>query len=113
MKNKQERMKQFKLVCKLEPQVAALYKEIKSIKNVDETFCANEVWYGYGDRQGQGFKQRMLKLVGWSRPLIPRDGPTEEFLHSSRAYEVTYDTFYDTLPDCRSCNCLNLSVFLR
>jgi hypothetical protein len=75
-----------------EPRLAALLAEIRKIRS-RPGFCANELWYGYGD-YGHSLKYRLSCLVGWDRRPDPLLG-TED------AYDVAYETLYRALPDCR------------
>lgn len=53
-------------LCELEPRLADLLEEARTI--VDDkskpAFCGQAHWYGYGSRQGTGFKPRVSQLVG-------------------------------------------------
>ncbi len=84
-----------------EPRLAELLAEARTVRDEGGSyFCANEVWYGYGDPR-RGFKARLLPLVGWER----RDGP--DLLRTEQAYDVAYGFIYDALPDCRGeCGCM-------
>ncbi|MFT4040725.1 MAG: hypothetical protein QM692_21270 [Thermomicrobiales bacterium] len=86
------------IACEL--RLAALLVEMQAVTDdpAKPTFCANDHWYGYGNR-GQGFRRRMVSLVGNSRKPEP-------VLGTEAAYEVAYDTLYAVLPDCRNCQCL-------
>lgn len=83
-----------------EPRLADLLAEARTVKDEGGAyFCANQVWYGYGDPR-RGFKARLLPLVGWER----NGGPS--LLTTPQAYDVGYQTIYDALPDCRGdCGC--------
>jgi hypothetical protein len=89
------------LLVELEPSLLTLYHEAKAVKDDEKRpwFCANAVWYGrYGN---EGFKQRLVELVGYS---VTRRGGDPR-LASSRAYDIAYHKIYQALPDCRSCVC--------
>lgn len=49
----------------LEPRLQELLEEAKSVVDVGgESFCANDIWYGYRNYDGKGLKPRMSQLVG-------------------------------------------------
>src|SRR5688500_1649580 len=81
-----------------EPRLVGLLREIRGVRRTAPSFCANRVWYGYGNPHA-GYKARMSALVGWGR----RGGPP--VLTTQRAYDVAYDTLYRALPNCRRCGC--------
>ncbi len=82
----------------LEPRLAALLVEAKSwhqkSKNTPE-FCANRIWYSYGNPRG--LRQDVISLVGWSAKHDDRPAP----LATSLAYDTAYEMVYNALPDCR------------
>jgi hypothetical protein len=94
----------FEQLCELEPRLLDLLNEARAIKDNrrKRSFCANQVWYGW--RGHEGFKPRLLDLVGFRRK---HDG-SDPRLATSRAYDVAYHTIYDALPDCRNCACVAL-----
>jgi hypothetical protein len=85
-------------IVKLEPRLAALYRQAKAVKDdkSKRSFCANTVWYGSYGRAG--FKDRMVRLVGFET-ANPR-------LQTMRAYDIAYGKLYSALPDCRNCMCM-------
>lgn len=96
------RQEEWEKLKALEPELSRLETEIRAVdKPLAQTgriFCANAWWYGYGAGRRQGFKSRLLKLVGWDA--------RDERLRSSHAYDVAYDYLYDLLPDCEpGCGC--------
>ncbi len=120
-------------LVKLEPELGPIETAIRAVVLVPN-FCANSVWYGY---EGLGFKERMSKLVGHCRGIIPGTGiaatgkkmfytmrelmddpqqktpaTTEEerYLRSSDAYDVAYDHLYKLLPDCQA-GCVCMATF--
>jgi hypothetical protein len=127
----------FDELCELEPRLRMLYDEAASIRDdpTQESFCANNVWYGYFDQRGKGFKSRLKRLVGelagcaetpntlgipeTGEPVtmsmkdlmaafleeVPADPATDPRLRTSEAYDVAYETIYNALPDCRNCGC--------
>lgn len=98
-----ERRVTWKELCELEPRLLNLYSEVSSIKDEGgEFFCANAVWYGRGDVDG--FKHRLVELVGFRR----RHDGSDPRLGTSLAYDIAYHKIYDALPDCRDCACVAL-----
>ena len=65
---------------------------------LDDRYCPQEAWYGCTEG-GHGFKGRLSKLVGWERP------GNDERLQTVEAYDTCYQTLYESLPDCRGCDC--------
>jgi len=101
-RDKRERKKpavEFKKLSKLEPRLAALYEQAKSVRDdgKSQSFCANSIWYGYSSNAG--LKPRLVELVGHRR----KDDP---ILGTSRAYDIAYRTIYEALPACRGCGCV-------
>ena len=93
----------WRILCELEPRLLDLYNEVSSIKDEGgEYFCANAVWYGRGNFEG--FKHRLVALVGFRRQ---NDG-SDPRLAASRSYDIAYHKIYDALPDCRNCACIAL-----
>jgi hypothetical protein len=84
----------------IEPALAELYRELRRVQDDPNkpAFCANWVWYGYGDRAVPSYKDRMMHLVGFTA--------RQPQLQTMQAYDVTYKTLYNQLPDCRNCNCM-------
>ena len=79
-----------------EPRLGQLLNELKAIKT-QRRFCANSIWYGYG--QHPSYRAKMSSLVGWARRSHP-------ILGTSAAYDVAYDALYGSLPNCRKgCAC--------
>ncbi len=86
-----------------EPRLVALRADVERVRvGIDETFCANAAWYGYGGRLG--LKPRLVRLVGWGAQS------RDPVLRSCEAYDVAYETLYELLPDCRNCGCVNWSA---
>lgn len=91
----------WELLCKLEPELKALLKEIKAVKDYKTrpSFCANAVWYGYS-AEPYNFRWQLMGLVGWeARGEDPR-------LHTEEAYDLAYRKCYAALPNCRNCLCV-------
>ncbi len=86
----------WKNLCKEEPGLTALAKEVRAIQDEGSYFCANAVWFGYRDTD-KGFRNELDDLVGWwaSNPR----------LRTSAVYDRAYDHLYSLLPDCRGCLC--------
>jgi len=80
-------------IVKIEPRLAELYKEIRTIKDDKSKpyFCANEIWYAE-------FKPEIKYLVGWFAE--------KEELRGSDTWDLAYQKLYRTLPACRKCSCL-------
>lgn len=78
-------------LCKVEPQLRELETEISNISDADPEFCANRLWYG--DFDHQGYKGRLVRLVGW-QARKPK-------LRTIALYDLAYKHLYDMLPDCR------------
>ena len=95
-----ERQQEFDRLAQLDPRIQDLQNEAASITDdgTSESFCANEIFYGY--KSGNGLKHRLSRLVGNSAdPTAPPD------LKTSEAYDVVYEVIYKALPDCRNCGC--------
>lgn len=73
------------------PELAQLEREARAVRSFPG-FCANAVWYGY---RGGGFKDAVLRLVGWGAEGQPA------WLKTRQAYDLAYDHLYQLLPDCR------------
>lgn len=84
-------------VINLEPALKRLLEEIRRVKDDKRrrSFCANNVWYGYGGYRG--FKEPMHSLVGWEARNAE--------LRTMEAYDLVYEKLYSALPDCRNCSC--------
>jgi hypothetical protein len=84
----------FRELCRREPRLAKLERDIQAVKDTrGPSFCANDWWYLPG-----GFKSRLARLVGW--------GAEQPELRTTEAYDVAYDALYQLLPDCRECRCI-------
>lgn len=96
----------WEVLVELEPRLAALYQRARAIKDNKRrrSFCANAVWYGYGEHTG--LKPELCELVGWA--VEHRGGDPR--LASSRAYGIAYRKCYDVLPPCRNCCCIDMSA---
>lgn len=57
------------------------------------SFCANKVWYVH-------FDQELKKLAG---KHAATDDP---LLRTQESYELSYQTLYKLLPNCRNCICV-------
>jgi hypothetical protein len=78
----------------LEPELAQLRLEVESIRDEGgQSFCANKVWYIW-------IEPRVRELVG----AHARSG--DPLLRSRAAHEVTRETLYRLLPNCRNCVCV-------
>jgi len=77
-----------------EPRLGALLAEARRVSARGKPdFCANAVWYGWGNHRG--FKPRLIHLVGfWAEGADP-------ILHTGAAYDIAYQRIYRALPDCR------------
>ena len=91
----------FAELAALEPQLAALEREIKAWARtpLGAGWCKYSRWYGYGRFRGMGYRQRMATLVGWG------SRHADERLHTSAAYEISYFHLLGLLPECRDCGC--------
>jgi hypothetical protein len=87
----------FEQLCQLEPRLEDLLREARSHKG-GRSFCANAVWFGYGEYRHRSFKRRLQELVGWKR----KDNP---ILSTREAYDLAFHTIYQALPDCGDCLC--------
>jgi hypothetical protein len=93
----------FKELVELEPRLGELLKQIKA-EGIVTTYreCWLQRWYGVGgDRQG--YKQKMMKLVGWTRE------DRNPKLINSEAYDIAYRTLSEALPACETCRCKTCS----
>jgi hypothetical protein len=88
-------MTPFAELCRREPRLAALERDIRAVKdNGGRWFCANDWWYG-------SFEPRLVQLVGF--------GAEQPELRTSETYDVAYDALYEQLPDCRGeCRCVRI-----
>ena len=84
----------FAQLVRLEPRLKTLEADIRRVRDDrrKRAFCANHVWYG-----PDGFKGRLLQLVGWHA--------ANERLRSPEVYDLAYEHLYNLLPDCRNCLC--------
>jgi hypothetical protein len=83
-------------LCREEPGLAVLAKRAQGLEDNGPYFCANSVWFGYGDVD-KSFRNRLDDLAGWWA-RNPR-------LRTSGCYDRAYDHLYGLLPDCRECLC--------
>jgi hypothetical protein len=79
----------FQTLAALEPSLNELLAEARSHK----CGCANAIMFG-------GLRSSIRHTVGWTRGCGPAELQTQE------AYDVTFRTLYDALPDCSGCGCL-------
>jgi hypothetical protein len=87
----------WKRITEIEPRLQTTEWLIKCLQDPGgRSFCANEVWYGYGDLS-QAFKQTVIRYAG--------DYAEKPELRSHVAYDIAYQHLYDLLPDCRNCLC--------
>lgn len=95
-------MSEFLDLVKLEPELMDLYEEAISHQGTtNKKFCANAVWYGYGEFKHCGIKGRLTELIGWYRI-----GGSHPILSTQMSWHVAYKTIYGALPDCRKgCTC--------
>jgi hypothetical protein len=94
------RLLAFRRLCELEPRLERLYDDVAAVVD-DGTapfFDPNDYWYGYGSTRGEGFRRRMIYLVGSERE---RDPGAPEELKTSAAYDLAYDVLFDLLPPPR------------
>jgi hypothetical protein len=71
------------------PELLDLEAELQTITDGGgAAFCANAVWYGFGQYKGNGFKARVLALVDYGA-----------------GYDDAAAHLYAQLPGCRNCNC--------
>jgi hypothetical protein len=97
----------FAELARLEPTLNDLLAEAKAHRRkAGRHFCANDVWYGFGDHY-PGLKRKTSWLVGWHA-----DEGADPRLRTPAAYDVACQTIYNGLPDCRDCGCLRLGDFL-
>lgn len=88
----------FDELVRREPALAELLREVRAVSSKDDRYyCANAVWYGYGQYRRSGLKPRLLQLVGW---CARKDDP---ILRSEKASDLAYHTICNALPDCRDC----------
>lgn len=86
--------------CALDGRLAPLFVEAATTKaEPGEPFCANAVFFGYGQPRTRSIKWRLSKLVGWYADAVHPD------LRSPKAYDACYERIYEALPDCRWCSC--------
>jgi hypothetical protein len=84
-------------IANIEPRLAEAERLIKMIRDPGgESFCANDIWYGYRDIRFS-FKERVNTYAGWFAE--------KPELRSDAAYDIAYQHLYDLLPDCRNCLC--------
>jgi|GEM_PF-1329636 len=83
------------------PRLEPLLAEARAVDGTPETFCANAYWYGYGKYRGRpALRDRVSALVGWGSES------NDEWVRSSEAYHIAYQTVYHALPACRDCICI-------
>jgi len=87
-------------LIEIEPMLTELEAEARNFNQAayecDPTFCANDVWLGYGPYPG--IKPRLLRLVGWMAVDIR--------LSSEEVYDLAYQHIYNLLPNCgEECGC--------
>lgn len=87
-------------LCSYEPRLLDYLRACQAVRDdgLSESFCANEVWYGYHDYRDHGLKAVVEELVGWERAGHP-------VLGTEKAYDVAYEVGYCVLPPCRDCAC--------
>jgi hypothetical protein len=85
----------FELYGRLQPALIDLYAEACAVLPHDD-FCANRVFYGYPSYGRNGFKRRLMALVGWEA-----SPGTHPHLCTTEAYDLVYSMIYHALPDCR------------
>jgi len=87
---------EFDDLVKIEPRLGILFNKASAEKpttTMDE--CWWRRWYGwYGH---YSYRNEMIKLVGWFSEV---ENP---ILRSIAAYELSYKTISDAIPDCRLC----------
>lgn len=87
----------WKRIVEIEPRLRQAKMEISAIKRESKKpFCANAIWYGYGDPRFS-YKERVNRYTGWYAE--------KPELRSMEAYDLAYDHLYRLLPDCRDCLC--------
>jgi hypothetical protein len=67
--------------------------EIEAVRDDDEAFCANHLWYGY--YRSRSFRRDMNRLVSYTAEQ------DDAMLRSSAAHKLAYEHLYHCLPDCR------------
>lgn len=91
---------------RVDSRILTLYRAILGVKDNGHalSFCANALWYGWGDADEQpfSFKEDLCQIVGFAMPGEQRAHP---FLATSEAYEMVYRKLYAALPPCRNCSC--------
>jgi len=104
----------FKDLCALDPRILTLHRAILAIQDDGRapSFCANALWYGWGNRDEQpfSFKEDLCEIVGFPMPGEVRAHP---FLATSEAYEMVTANLYAALPPCRNCRCIALERFME
>lgn len=82
-----------------EPRVLDLLADARNVARLsqyDRTFCRERVWkHGYASYEG--FKPRLLDLVGWESP---HKGTR---LGKGAAWDLVVDRLMEILPACRDC----------
>ncbi len=83
----------FAALAELEPRLIILASDIRHAAHA-RTRSAAAVWYEAG-----GFKERLLRLVGWKRQAVaPHPDPDKErLLWSPEAYDAAYRHLYALL----------------
>jgi hypothetical protein len=71
----------------------SLYQHITAARS--RRYCANDYWH-YGDA-----KNDLTYLVGWYAQ--------QEALHTTKAYDIAYETIYNLLPGCHGCHCVSIA----
>jgi hypothetical protein len=91
----------WELLLELEPRLAALHEEAKSISPEGGQFCANDVWH-------EQFCDRIDELVGFCV-----DDGADPFLRTREANSLARFVILNLLPDCRGCRCCAFGEHIR
>jgi hypothetical protein len=71
----------------IEPKLDALYREVQAVDPYDPDYSFGQAWYGQG-----GFKDALVRLVGWEAAGQPR------ILKTMEAYDLAYDKLVKAAP---------------
>ena len=83
----------FARLCELEPKLRDLYRDARKLKDTGGTsYCANNIWYGYGQFRGKGLKKRLCNLVGFDAGYPE---PTPNVLSIPNSKEPVIKTLHD------------------
>ena len=82
------------MLLRREPRLERLHGEVSAVRDEGgSSFCANKLWYVQ-------YEPQLKRLVG---KTAEADDP---LLRTPEAYELSRQTLYRLLPDCRDCICV-------